>query len=85
MEYETKRTKPNWQSSIRAISTSAFQTIINMSGGLITVSNDVDVESVKSDLKSSIDELYLNNNHQALIDIIGLSTLLVQRYGVRVY
>lgn len=55
-----------------------------MSGGLISVSNNVDIEALKADLKASIDELYLNNNHQSLIDIISLSTMLVQQYGVKV-
>ena len=55
-----------------------------MSGGLISVSNDVSVESLKSDLKASIDELYLNDNHQALVDIIIQSTMLIQKFGVKV-
>ena len=84
LEFEDKRRRPNWQSSIRAISPSAYHTIINMSGGLISVSNNVDIEALKADLKASIDELYLNNNHQSLIDIISLSTMLVQQYGVKV-
>ncbi len=84
LEFEDKRSRPNWQSSIRAISPSAYHTIINMSGGLISVSNNVDIEALKADLKASIDELYLNNNHQSLIDIISLSTMLVQQYGVKV-
>ena len=82
--YEHKRKQPNWQSSIREISPEAYQTIINMSGGLMSVSNNLDIEEIKIDLKSSIDSLYLDDNHQALVDIIALSAMLVQKYGVMV-
>lgn len=84
LEYEDKRKRPNWQSSIREISASAYSTIINMSGGLVSVSGDIDIESLKTDLKANIDELYLNDNHQALVDIIALSTMLMQKYGVKI-
>ncbi len=82
--YETKRKQPNWQSSIRNISEEAYKTIINMSGGLIDVSNNMDVEAIKSDLKLSIDQLYLEDNHQSLVDVISLSMMLMQKYGVMV-
>lgn len=84
LEYESKRKQPNWQSSIREISASAFSTIINMSGGLVSVSKDVSIESLKSDLKASMDELYLNDNHQALVDVIAQSTMLIQKFGAKV-
>lgn len=82
--FEDKRSKPNWQSSIRKLSEEAYKTIINMSGGLADVSDDMDMESVKADLKHNIDDFYLNNNHQALLDIISLSVRLVHKYGVKV-
>lgn len=82
--FEGKRQKPNWQSSIRAISTDAYKTIINMSGGLIDVSADMDIEAIKSDLKVSIDNFYLADNHQSLVDVISLSMNLMQKYGVMV-
>lgn len=82
--YEDKRTKPNWQSSIRAISAEAYNNIINMAGGLIDVSNNIDVEELKSNLKVSIDNFYLADNHQALIDMVGIAIDLMQKYGVKV-
>lgn len=82
--YEEKRKKPNWQSSIRNISTEAYKTIINMSGGLIDVSLNVDIEEIKSNLKTSIDNFYLKDNHQSLVDIIAFSMVLMKKYGVMV-
>ncbi len=82
--YEDKRNRPNWQSSIRYISLEAYKTIINMSGGLIDVSANVDIEAIKSDLKLSIDNFYLGDNHQSLVDIIAFSTSLMQKYGIMV-
>ncbi|MCH5296906.1 MAG: hypothetical protein J1E85_04470 [Ruminococcus sp.] len=78
------RQKPDWQNSIRSISSEAFMTIVNMSGGLINVTDNVDVEAIKFDLKMHIDDFYLDNNHQSLIDILSLSTQLIQAYGVMV-
>ena len=82
--YEDKRKKPNWQSSIRNISLESYKTIINMSGGLIDVSADIDIEAMKSNLKVSIDNFYLGDNHQALVDIIAFSMSLMQKYGIMV-
>lgn len=82
--YEKKRSKPNWQSSIRNLSPEAYKTIINMSGGLIDVSKNIDIESMKSDLKMSIDNFYLEDNHQSLVDVIAFSMALMQKYGVMV-
>ena len=82
--FEGKRKRPNWQSSIRNISLEAYKTIINMSGGLIDVSANIDIEAMKSDLKVSIDNFYLGDNHQALVDIISFSMSLMQKYGVMV-
>lgn len=48
------------------------------------MSNDIDVEAMKADLKLSIDDFYLNNNHNALADIIKMSVTLMQKYGVMV-
>ena len=62
----------------------AYKAIINASGGLLDVSNDIDVEAMKADLKLSIDDFYLNNNHNALADIIKVSVTLMQKYGVMV-
>ena len=44
----------------------------------------IDVEAMKADLKLSIDDFYLNNNHNALADIIKMSVTLMQKYGVMV-
>ena len=82
--YETKRKKPNWQSSVRNLSPEAYKTIINMSGGLIDVSKNIDIEEIKSDLKTSIDNFYLQDNHQSLVDVIAFSMALMQKYGVMV-
>ncbi len=82
--FEEKRKKPNWQSSIRAISPETYKTIINMSGGLIDVSNSIDVEAIRSDLKQCIDNFYLLDNHQSLVDIVSLSVSLMQKYGVSI-
>ena len=82
--YEEKRKQPNWQSSIRNLSPEAYKTIINMAGGLIDVSADIDIEAIKSDLKLSIDNFYLEDNHQSLVDVIALSMSLMQKYGVMV-
>lgn len=82
--YEEKRKKPNWQSSIRNLSPEAFKTIINMAGGLIDVSQNIDIEEIKSDLKTCIDNFYLKDNHQSLVDVIALSLSLMQKYGVMV-
>lgn len=82
IEYD--REKPDWQNSIRNISEDAYKAIINASGGLLDVSNDIDVEAMKADLKLSIDDFYLNNNHNALADIIKMSVTLMQKYGVMV-
>ena len=84
LEYEGRRKHPNWQSSIRELSPTAYSSIINMSGGLMSVSTNMSIEEVRSDLKERIDHLYLNDDHQALVDIISLSAVLVQMYGVRV-
>lgn len=83
--FEGKRSKPNWQSSIRKLSEESYKTIINMSGGLISVTDNVDIESIKTDLKVKIDDFYLNDNHQALIDMISIAVRLVDKYGVKVY
>lgn len=82
--YEEKRKKPNWQSSIRNLSVEAYRTIINMSGGLIDVSQNIDIEEIKSDFKTSIDNFYLEDNHQSLVDVIAFSMALMQKYGVMV-
>ena len=82
--YEDKRKQPNWQSSIRNLSPEAYRAIINMAGGLIDVSQNIDIESVKSDLKHSIDNFYLEDNHQSLVDMIAFSMVLMQKYGVMV-
>lgn len=82
--YEDKRKKPSWQWSIRDISPEAYKTIINMAGGLIDVSANIDIEAIKSDLKLSIDNFYLEDNHQSLVDVIALSMSLMQKYGVMV-
>ena len=82
--YEDKRKRPNWQSSIRNLSPEAYKTIINMAGGLIDVSADIDIEAIRSDLKLSIDNFYLEDNHQSLVDVIALSMTLMQKYGVMV-
>ncbi len=82
--YEEKRKQPNWQSSIRNLSPEAYRTIINMSGGLIDVSQNIDIEEIKSDLKTSIDNFYLEDNHQSLVDVIAFSMALMQKYGVMV-
>lgn len=84
LEFEQKRSKPNWQSSIRKLSKSAYKTIINMSGGLVSVSEDVGIEALKIELKSAIDDFYLNDNHDSLIDIIVKSSKLIQKFGVKV-
>lgn len=84
LEYEDKRSKPNWQSSIRTLSESAYKTIINMSGGLIDVSANRNIESIKADLKVHIDNYYLNDNHQSLVDIISLAMNLINQYGISV-
>ena len=55
-----------------------------MAGGLIEVSADIDIEAIKSDLKLSIDNFYLEDNHQSLVDVITLSMSLMQKYGVMV-
>ncbi len=81
---EYNREKPDWQNSIRNISEEAYKAIINASGGLIDVTNNFDVEAMKADLKLSIDDFYLNENHNALVDIINMSAALMQKYGVMV-
>lgn len=81
---DVPRQKPDWQNSIRPVTTKAFMTIINMSGGLINVSNNTNIEALKSDLKMYIDNFYLDDNHQSLVDIINLSTQLIQTYGVMI-
>lgn len=53
-----------------------------MAGGLIDVSQNIDIEEIKSDLKICIDNFYLKDNHQSLVDVIALSMLLMQKYGV---
>ena len=82
--FEGKREKPDWQNSIRNISEEAYKSIINAAGGMLNVTEDVDIEALKSDLKLSIDSFYLENNHQSLVDVIALSLRLVQKYGVLV-
>ena len=84
LEFEDKRLKPNWQSSIRFLSLSAYKSILNMAGGLTSVSGDTDIESLKADLKLNIDQLYLSDNHQSLIDIVKISLQLMQKYGIRI-
>lgn len=85
LEYEGRRSRPNWESSIRPLSTSAYQTIINMAGGLIPIAEKVDIEALKSDLKLHLDDYYLNDNHQALIDVLAVTTKLIQKYGVKIF
>lgn len=84
LEFEDKRKKPNWQSSIRVLSPSAYHTIINMSGGLMSPADDLSEEAIKADMKECIDNFYLNNNHQSLIDIISCALQLSKKYGVLV-
>ena len=79
--FEKTRSKPNWQSSIRKLSFEAYDTIIKMNGGLIDVHESIDIEALKVNLKCCIDEFYLRNNHQALIDMATISLLLIQKYG----
>lgn len=55
-----------------------------MSGGLIDVSRDYDIEAMRSDLKECIDSFYLQENHQSLVDIVSLSVGLMQKYGVEI-
>lgn len=80
--FEGKRVKPNWQSSIRLLSEEAYKTIINASGGLRAVSSDANIEDLKVDLKDHIDNFYLRNDHQALIEIMSYALKLSQTYGV---
>ena len=82
--FEGKRSKPNWRSSIRNLSEAAYKTIINMSGGLTSITGDLDTESIKSDMKLEIDDFYLNDNHQALMGIISKALKLINKYGVKV-
>ena len=82
---ENKRTRPNWQSSIRNLSEDAYKTIINMSGGLASVTDDFEIESIKADMKLSIDDFYLNENHQALIDIVSNALSLISKFGVKIH
>lgn len=82
--FENKRQKPDWQNSIRQISFDAYKTIINMSGGLMGVTNDLEEEEIKFYLKNNIDQFYLKNHHQSLIDIIQLSLSLAEKYGILV-
>ena len=84
MGIETPRQKPDWQNSIRTVTPEAFKAIINLSGGLVTVSTDTNIEALKADLKMYIDGFYLEDNHQSLVDIINLSTQLIQTYGVMI-
>ena len=55
-----------------------------MSGGLIDVSANRNIESIKADLKVHIDNYYLNDNHQSLVDIISLAMNLINQYGISV-
>ena len=48
------------------------------------MTSNIDIEALKSDLKLSIDDFYLNDNHNALADIINMSATLMQKYGVMV-
>lgn len=82
--FENKRLRPNWQSSIRKLSENAYKAIINMSGGLINISEDINIESVKSEMKLKIDDFYLNDNHQALIGIINNALKLIELFGVKI-
>ena len=78
------RIRPSWEHSIRVLSEEAYKSIINMSGGLMDLSSDVDTDALKVDLKNSIDRFYLNDDHQALIDIMSLALQLSQKHGVLV-
>lgn len=82
--FENKRSRPNWQSSIRKLSESAYKTIINMSGGVTNISEDCEIEIIKSDMKLLIDDFYLNENHQALIGIAFKALYLVNLLGVKI-
>ena len=55
-----------------------------VSDRLIDVSKNIDIEEIKSDLKTSIDNFYLQDNHQSLVDVIAFSMALMQKYGVMV-
>ena len=55
-----------------------------MSGGLMAPADDLSEEELKVDMKECIDNFYLNNNHQSLIDIISCALQLSKKYGVLV-
>lgn len=78
------RSRPSWEHSIRVLSEEAYKSIINMSGGLVDLSPDIDTDALKVDLKNCIDKLYLHDDHQVLIDIMSLALQLSQKYGVLV-
>ena len=82
--FEGQRSRPNWESSIRKLSESAYKNIINMAGGLISLSSDLGLEETKTYLKDSIDAFYLKENKNALLDIIMYSSQLMKKYGIKV-
>ena len=84
LEFEGQRSRPNWESSIRKLSESAYKNIINMAGGLIPLSSDLSLEETKTYLKDAIDAFYLKDNKNALLDIIMYSSQLMKKYGIKV-
>lgn len=82
--FEGQRSRPNWESSIRKLSEGAYTNIINMAGGLISLSSDLGLEETKTYLKDAIDSFYLRENKNALLDIIMYSSQLMKKYGIKV-
>lgn len=79
--FKAIRFRPNWESSIRKLSDESYSTIINMAGGLISLSSNWEIEVTKSRLKDAIDLFYLQNKKEALIDVVIYSSQLIKNYG----
>ena len=67
-----KSPTPPWQSSIRPLSTEAYQYIIANAGQLIPIQTK-SIEELKDDLKRNIKAFFLENNNDAILEINKIS------------
>ena len=83
--FETVRKSPipPWQSSIRPLSTDAYQYILANAGDLIPIQT-TSIEVMKDDLKQLIRSFYLDHNNDAILKIKELSAQIADamfKYG----
>lgn len=76
--FETVRKSPTppWQSSIRPLSTEAYEYILANAGMQIAVQPPLPVDELKEELKQHIRAFYLENNNEAIVEIRNVSSKL---------